>query len=160
LAESPRAAAVHIELPSSLPPPPPPQPLAFRPLEADRYHVFLTHTWIHDGQGRDTHERVRLLSGYLQTRGVACWFDSDRMQGSIRRLMTSGIDCSLAMVVFLTRAYVDKVNGEDDGDNCRYEFTYGVEQKGPQNMVRYINIVLLILCYLTNNRQLLPQLLS
>jgi hypothetical protein len=67
---------------------------------------------------------------------AACqWFDSQRMQGSIRRIMTQGIDDSLAMLVFLTRAYIDKVNGEDDGDNCRYEFTYGFEQKGPQNMV-------------------------
>jgi hypothetical protein len=27
------------------------------------------------------------------------------------------------------------VNGTEDRDNCRYEFTYGVEQKGPQRMV-------------------------
>ena len=49
--------------------------------------------------------------------------------------MTDGIDDSLAMVVFVTKAYLDKVNGKEERDNCRYEFTYGVEQKGQQNMV-------------------------
>ena len=108
---------------------------ALRALEPGQFHVFLTHTWNKDALGRDTHARVGRIQGYLKSRGVIAWFDEERMQGSIRRIMTKGIDDSLAMAVFVTKAYLDKVNGEEERDNCRYEFTYGVEQKRPQNMV-------------------------
>ena len=101
--------------------------------------MFLTHTWIKDGRGRDTHARVGRVNDYLKTRGVLCWYDSERMEGSIRRLMTKGISDSLGIVVFLTKAYIDKVNGKEERDNCRYEFTYAVEQNGPQNMVILIS---------------------
>jgi hypothetical protein len=35
--------------------------------------------------------------------------------------------------------YMEKVNGIDERDNCRYEFTYGVEVLGPQNFVAVVN---------------------
>jgi hypothetical protein len=117
---------------------------ALRAPEPGQFHVFLTHTWNKDALGRDTHARVGRIQSYLKSRGVIAWFDEERMQGSIRRIMTKGINDSLAMVVFITKAYLDKVNGDDDGDNCRYEFTYGVEQKRPQNMVIELYYIFII----------------
>ncbi len=57
------------------------------------------------------------------------------MEGDIRRKMTEGIDNTLCMVVFVTDRYRNKINGIEDRDNCRYEFTYGVDQHGPQKMI-------------------------
>ena len=40
------------------------------------------------------------------------------------------------MLVFVTDRYRNKVNDEEnDRDNCRYEFTYAVEQIGPRRMI-------------------------
>jgi hypothetical protein len=51
--------------------------------------------------------------------------------------MTEGVENTLVMVVFITKDYMEKVNGEDERVNCR-EFTFGVEVMGPQNMVPVI----------------------
>jgi hypothetical protein len=106
------------------------------PLRAGKQtHVFLTHNWSKDELGRDNHARVARVNKLLQAAGFIVWFDEERMMGSVRKLMSEGIDNTLAMIIFITRDYVSKVNGDDDRDNCRYEFTYGVEKLGPQNMV-------------------------
>jgi len=96
---------------------------------------FLTHDWGVDESGRPNHERVSRVNAYLKSKGLVTWFDDDRMDGNVRRKMTEGIDNTLCLVVFITDRYRNKVNGSEDRDNCRYEFTYAVEQKGPQRMV-------------------------
>lgn len=98
-------------------------------------HVFLTHNWATDERGRNNHLRVMAVNNALKALGFITWFDDERMQGSIRRLMTEGVDLTLVMLTFVTKDYMEKVNGEDERDNCRYEFTYGVEVLGPQNFV-------------------------
>ena len=50
-------------------------------------------------------------------------------------LMTKGIENTKCMVVIITEEYKRKVNGDDMGDNCYYEFAYGVEQLRPQKMI-------------------------
>jgi hypothetical protein len=96
---------------------------------------FLTHDWGMDENNRSNHNRVAKVNQFLKNKGLITWFDEDRMEGNVRRKMTEGIDNTLCMVVFITDRYRNKVNGTEDRDNCRYEFTYGVEQKGPQRMV-------------------------
>ena len=94
--------------------------------------VFLTHNWA-DGN----HERVAGVNRGLQSRDVVTWFDSDRMTGNVRRTMTDGIEHTQCVMVFITRVYRDKVNGDGDGgrDNCQYEFNHAVEQLGPRRMI-------------------------
>lgn len=41
--------------------------------------------------------------------GVVTWFDADRMTGHVKKAIIQGIDSSDAVVVFLTRTYLDKV---------------------------------------------------
>jgi len=65
-----------------------------------KYRCFLTHNW---GSQRsdgnfDNHERVRRIYSALQQKGVPCWFDSDRMTGTIIEQMSSGIDDSDVVV--------------------------------------------------------------
>ncbi len=113
-------------------------PMNDGPVEAEPIVLsdcFLTHDWGIDEKERSNHSRVAKVNKYLKDKGLITWFDEDRMDGNVRRKMTEGIDNTLCMVVFITDRYRNKVNGSEDRDNCRYEFTYGVEQKGPQRMV-------------------------
>ena len=94
--------------------------------------VFITHNW---GKGNFNHQQVAKVNTALKARGIITWFDDDRMRGNVRKKMTVGIENAKCMLVCITQQYKDKVNSNDDRDNCRYEFTYGVEQLGPQRMV-------------------------
>lgn len=70
---------------------------ALKPLSSGRkYRCFLTHNWgtqKKDGKF-DNHERVRRVYNALQKKDIPCWFDSDRMSGTIIEQMSSGIDDS------------------------------------------------------------------
>jgi hypothetical protein len=57
------------------------------------------------------------------------------MDGNLRFRMAEGIDNTKCVVVFITREYRDKVNGIDMTDNCKYEFSYAMNQLGSQNMI-------------------------
>jgi len=61
-----------------------------------KFHCFLSHNWGNrqaDGS-YDNHERVRRIFNGLQRRNVSCWFDSERMTGSINKQMSKGIEDS------------------------------------------------------------------
>ena len=100
-----------------------------------RTHVFLTHNWSEDTQGRDNHLRASQVNDALKARGFITWFDSDRLIGDIRRQMTDGIDNTLCFVVFITSLYESKVNGNDGRDNCQYEFNYAIDAVGTHKMI-------------------------
>lgn len=85
-------------------------------------HVFLTHTWKKDGEGRDNHQRVQKVNDALKTRGLVTWFDSEQMTGQIRQAMTDALYSTCCLLVFITREYENKVNMSEKTDNCYYEF--------------------------------------
>jgi len=97
--------------------------------EGFEYHVFLTHEWGEDEQGRNNHGRVAKLNRYLQGRGLITWFDEDRLEGDIEEEMCEGIDKSQVVLVFVTKRYCDKVTGKDEADYCKKEFKYAVQRK-------------------------------
>ena len=68
-----------------------------------KYHCFLTHNWGNrQANGSyDNHERVRRIYQGLQSKGVSCWFDSERMTGTIQKQMSKGIDDSDCVVGIL-----------------------------------------------------------
>jgi hypothetical protein len=66
-------------------------------------HVFLTHNWTKDERGRNNHLRVMAVNNALKALGFITWFDEEKMQGNIRRLMTEGVDLTLVMLTFVTR---------------------------------------------------------
>ena len=45
--------------------------------------------------------------------------------------MCKGIEESDVVVVCITKTYLEKVNGEDENDNCQMEFNYAMTQKTP-----------------------------
>ena len=96
---------------------------------------FLSHNW---GENHKNHDFVKKVNAALKTRGLKTWLDENRIDGSIRFKMAEGIDNTKCVVVFITKEYREKVNGVDMKDNCKYEFSYAMNQLGSQNMVPVI----------------------
>lgn len=96
---------------------------------------FLSHNW---GDQNKNHNFVKKVNMELQKRGLKTWFDETQMDGNIRFRMAEGIDNTKCVVVFITKEYRDKVNGIDMTDNCKYEFSYAMNQLGSQNMIPVI----------------------
>ena len=104
-------------------------------------HVFLTHDWGTDEQGRNNHDRVAKVNAWLQKHGIVTWFDSERMRGNIVQQMFQGIDNARVIVVFITKNYVDKVAGKGPagaGDNCYKKFDYAERQKTSAKMLAVV----------------------
>ena len=97
--------------------------------------VFLSHNWGKDESGRDNHHRVFLINEELKGLGYKTWFDEEKMAGNIAEKMSRGIEQTKGVIVFITRKYYKKVNGKNDGDNCKKEFMYASEKKTPSKMV-------------------------
>jgi Tfp pilus assembly major pilin PilA len=87
-------------------------------------HVFLTHNWSDDEDGRNNHDRVSRINKALQRKGFVTWFDEERMDGQIRQKMTEGIKQTHCVVVCITKVYQEKVNAGKRSDNCYFEFDY------------------------------------
>ena len=102
---------------------------------ADHTDVFLSHNWGEDEDGRDNHKRVSFINEELKTRGYKTWFDEEKMAGNIDVKMAQGIDQTKGVIIFITRKYYEKVNGENAGDNCKKEFQYASKVKTPARMV-------------------------
>ena len=97
---------------------------------------FLSHNW---GENKTNHQIVANINIALKKRGVSTWLDETKIDGgNIRFKMAEGIDNTKCILVFITREYREKVNGMDMKDNCKYEFTYAVNQLGAQNMIPII----------------------
>ena len=43
------------------------------------------------------------VNNALKALGFITWFDKEKMQGNIRKLMTEGVDCTLVMIAFVTK---------------------------------------------------------
>jgi hypothetical protein len=96
---------------------------------------FISHNW---GQDNKNHKAVSVINEAIRKRGFTTWFDENEIDGNIRFKMAEGIDNTSCIVVFITKEYRDKVNGVDMKDNCKYEFTYAMNQLGSQNMIPVI----------------------
>lgn len=89
-----------------------------------RRNLFLSHAWATDTHGRNTHERVRQLKDELRRYGYTVFFDEDRifLGSNIDAAISEGIKQADAVIVCLTRAYIDKVNSQKRTDYCSLEF--------------------------------------
>ena len=90
--------------------------------DGTRCHIFLSHNWGSDQQGRDNHARVAALNAWLKARGIVTWFDAERMAGDVSSAMCKGIDGSFLVMACVTKQYADKVTGDHANDNCKKEF--------------------------------------
>ena len=83
--------------------------------------AFASHDWGPDGAN---HRRVAEIVEGLQSRGLTIWFDENDMHGNILSAMCEGLDRADVILVFVTRAYLDKVERGGELDNVRREFMY------------------------------------
>jgi hypothetical protein len=97
------------------------------------FDVFLSHDW-----GGGNHDRVSAINDALKRRGVKTWFDGEQMAGDILLAMADGIENSRIMIPFLTENYRNKVNSNDERDNCQKELRHGEQQLGAQNMLAVV----------------------
>jgi len=111
-------------------------PLSFPPPApaSGRFAVFASHCWGEDAEGRDNHKRVLRVCQRLEAAGISCWVDENEMSGSLMGSMTSGIDASSVVLVFVTRRYMEKLASGAD-DNCGLEFNYAKKRKGVRQML-------------------------
>lgn len=97
--------------------------------------VFLTHDW---GLDQANHRFIRQINNSLKLLGLRTWFDDERMEGDTVEKMTRGIDNARLIVVFVTRRYMNKVDGENARDNCKLEFKYAANRKTSRKMLAVV----------------------
>ena len=103
-----------------------------------KYEAFLSHDWGKDELGRNNHDRVKRIFQALKQRGLCLWFDEVYMEGDIDEAMCKGIDESAIMIIFITKRYMQKVAGDDAGDNCKKEFNYAKQTRGSGRMLSVV----------------------
>jgi hypothetical protein len=98
----------------------------------DNYDFFLTHAWDVD---HANHLKVSKINTLLKKKGFNTWFDEDRLIGDILYQITSAIEKSKVILVFITKDYHDKVNSINERDYCLLEFRHAMNILGPQGMI-------------------------
>ena len=100
--------------------------------------VFLSHNWGEDELGRNNHDRVSFINDELQKYGYGTWFDEEQLKTKIHSHIAHGIERTQGVIVFITKRYLDKVNGEDEGDYCKLEFNYAARKKTSAKMLAVV----------------------
>jgi len=89
----------------------------------ERTHVFLSHDMETDELGRDNYERMERVNAWLKSRGIVTWFRGDRRRPPALQQHFHAIDRCGLVVVFVTKAYCDKVQGlHGEIDQVRREY--------------------------------------
>lgn len=111
------------------------------PIRTDKQtHVFFAYSRKEDELSRNNHVRIKAVNHSLKAHGFVTWFEEDRTEGSIKKLMMEAIDSTLVMVVFMTKNCLMHVKADyagmaDERDSCRSEIIYGIEKLGLHNIV-------------------------
>jgi len=96
---------------------------------------FLTHNWGPDSQGRDNHARVARVNTALKGAGKKTWFDEDRLTGNVVQQITSGLQNTKKVIVFITKSYMEKLEIEDRADFCRDEYLLAFRTFQPRDII-------------------------
>ena len=106
--------------------------------EKRQQDVFLSHNWGPNADNRDNHQRVCTIATGLRARGIECWLDQVMMDDDLSNQMSQGIDECRLVAVFITDAYMRKVQGLGPrglDDNCKSEFDYALRRRGVAKVV-------------------------
>jgi len=97
---------------------------------------FLSHDFGMDQHGRNIHQRVQLINQGLRKKGLITHFDDILPTGNdIVSHITTGINRSRCLVIFLTKGYMDKVIGNYPMDHCHIEFGYTLAKRHPDLII-------------------------
>ncbi|CAK9091438.1 Immune-associated nucleotide-binding protein 7 (AtIAN7) (AIG1-like protein) [Durusdinium trenchii] len=93
------------------------------------WDCFLSHNWRNDGDVTDAnHARVSEINDQLRDQGLVTWFDDQELTGDIHRQIAHGIQSSRKVLIFITRAYMRKIDSREN-DNCKLEFDLASDRK-------------------------------
>jgi len=84
--------------------------------------------------GSDCHAKVEKISDKLEARGWRCWLDKNDMGQDVKTSMAQGIEESKAVLIFLSKAYMQKVAADKLQDNVVFEYKHTMNQKGADGM--------------------------
>jgi hypothetical protein len=74
----------------------------------------------------------------LNEAGISSWVDKEHLDADLNNEMSNGIDRSKLVIVFITQAYIDKVQGYGKrglDENCKAEFEYALRRRGTRRML-------------------------
>lgn len=94
--------------------------------------AFITHEW---GENKANHFFAMKINDFLKAKGLVTWFDEEKMEGNVKLKMTRGIDNAQAVLVCISPRYMQKVSGDNAGDNCKLEFDYASLRKTGSKML-------------------------
>jgi len=96
------------------------------------YHCFISHNWGKDSQGRDNHLRVLQIARALQKHGVEVFVDDweAHRYDSVDEAIVDGMRRSSVALVFITRAYIDKIEESTIEDDCVAQFNLAKRAPG------------------------------
>ena len=94
--------------------------------------AFITHEW---GENKASHFFAMKINDFLKAKGLVTWFDEEKLEGNVQEKMTRGIDNAQAVLVCITPRYMQKVSGDNAGDNCKLEFGYASLRKTASKML-------------------------
>lgn len=93
-----------------------------------QFDCFMSHDW--KGNNGKEHELVKQINSFLtEEKSLVTWFDEKEMKDDINSAMADGIDGSKLVVVFVTKEYMEKINGNNNNDNCKREYGYAIQKK-------------------------------
>ena len=93
-----------------------------------QFDCFMSHDW--KGNNGKEHELVKQINLFLtQEKFLVTWFDEKEMKDNIVSEMAKGIDNSKVVVVFVTKEYIEKVNSDNNKDNCKLEYRFAWDSK-------------------------------
>ena len=70
----------------------------------------------------------------LQDIGYQTWFDGNLKKGDRFEQMAQGIQNTQSVIVFITQKCIEKVKGENVGDESKRELNYAAVRKTSSNM--------------------------
>ena len=105
----------------------------------ERSHVFLSHDMEKDELGRSNYQRMERVNEWLKSRGIVTWFRGDRRRPPALQQHFHGIERCGVVVVFVTKAYCDRVQGQrGEHDDVRREFNACCHLKTHKRMLSVV----------------------
>jgi hypothetical protein len=97
------------------------------------FDMYLSCDWA----ATNDRSRVEELHDQLQGRRTTSWLDTKQLNtgADIAEEMGTCVDKSNFVVVFITRKYIEKVQGDDANDACKQEFLHADNSKAVSKMI-------------------------
>ena len=82
------------------------------------------------------------MSKKLEARGWTCWLDTQDMGSDVKTSMAQGVEECMVVLIFLSKAYMNKVVANSNHDNVCFEYRHTMNMKGGNEPPMFLPIVL------------------